>query len=98
MCNGDDCGLQIDFRTAWFQPLGIAVPRERATVNTETLETIDHLAAYDRLANGRGSGPMHGAQVAAAPMFYSTNQKSSVAIFIRKPIPRPDRVLSREPF
>ena len=25
------------------------------------------------------------------PMFYSTDQKSSVAIFIRKPIPRPDR-------
>jgi hypothetical protein len=29
------------------------------------------------------------------PMFYSTNQKSSVAIFIGKPIPRPDRFLCR---
>ena len=30
------------------------------------------------------------------PMFYSTNQKSSAAIFIGKPIPTPDRVLSRD--
>ena len=30
------------------------------------------------------------------PMFYSTNQKSSVAIFIGKPIPRPDRFLSKD--
>ena len=29
------------------------------------------------------------------PTFYSTNQKSSVAIFIGKPIPRPDRFLCR---
>ncbi len=29
------------------------------------------------------------------PMFYSTNQKSSVAIFIGKPIPRLDRFLCR---
>ena len=29
------------------------------------------------------------------PMFYSTNQKSSVAIFIGKPIPRSDRFLRR---
>jgi len=29
-------------------------------------------------------------------MFYSTNQKSPVAIFIGKPIPRPDRFLSRD--
>jgi len=29
------------------------------------------------------------------PMFYSTNQKSSVAIFIGKAIPRPDRFLCR---
>jgi hypothetical protein len=29
-------------------------------------------------------------------MFYSTNQKSSVAIFIGNPIPRPDRFLSRD--
>jgi hypothetical protein len=31
-------------------------------------------------------------------MFYPTNQKSSVAIFIGKPIPRPDRFLSRDTF
>ncbi len=30
------------------------------------------------------------------PMFYSTNQKSSVAIFIGKPIPRSDRFLRRD--
>jgi hypothetical protein len=29
-------------------------------------------------------------------MFYSTNQKSSVAISIAKPIPRPDRLLSND--
>jgi hypothetical protein len=29
-------------------------------------------------------------------MFYSTNQKSSVAIFIGKPIPTPDRFLSKD--
>jgi len=39
--------------------------------------------------------PMNGAQVAAATRFYSTNQKSSVAIFIGTPIPRSDRFLSR---
>jgi len=30
------------------------------------------------------------------PMFYSTDQKSLVAIFICKPSPRPDRFLSRD--
>ena|ERR1035437_8877811 len=30
------------------------------------------------------------------PMFYSTNQTSSVAISIAKPFPRPDRLLSRD--
>jgi hypothetical protein len=29
-------------------------------------------------------------------MFYATNQKSSVAIFIGNPSPRPDRLLSRD--
>ena len=29
-------------------------------------------------------------------MFYSTNQKPSVAIFIAKPTPRPDKLLSRD--
>jgi hypothetical protein len=40
--------------------------------------------------------PMHGAQVAAATNVLFDYQKSSVAIFIGKPIPRPDRVLSRD--
>ena len=47
-------------------------------------------------SNAMAPSTHDGARVAAATNFYSTNQKSSVAIFIGKPIPRPDRFLSRD--
>jgi len=37
-----------------------------------------------------------GLQANRKTMFYSTNQKSSVAIVIGKPIPKRDRFLSRD--
>jgi hypothetical protein len=46
-------------------------------------------------SDARAPEPMHGAQVAAAPNVLFDQSKSSVAIFIGKPIPRPDRFLCR---